>query len=77
MFSSDRRFSSLGARCGPTEAAPCISDGFGLDDAVASFGIGLTFNFFGLPMNLNWSRLTDFATTVPGWKTDFWIGYMF
>jgi len=77
MFSSDRRFSSLGARCGPTNAAPCISDGFGLDDAVASFGIGMTFNFFGLPMNLNWSRLTDFATTAPGWKTDFWIGYMF
>jgi outer membrane protein assembly factor BamA len=77
LFSSERRFSSLGARCGPTNAAPCVSDGFGLDDAVASFGIGLTFNFFGLPMNVNWSRLTDFATTVPGWKTDFWIGYMF
>jgi hypothetical protein len=44
---------------------------------VASFGIGLTFNFFGLPMNVNWSRLTDFTTTMPGWKTDFWIGYMF
>jgi Tol biopolymer transport system component len=77
LFSSERRFSSLGARCGPTGAAPCVSDGFGLDDAVASFGIGLTFNFFGLPMNVNWSRLTDFATTIDGWKTDFWVGYTF
>jgi hypothetical protein len=77
LFSSDRRFSSLGPRCGPSEAAPCISDGFGLDDAVASYGIALTFNFFGLPMNVNWSRLTDFTTFVDGWKTDFWIGYTF
>ncbi len=77
LFTSERRFSSLGAQCGPTNLAPCVSDGWGLDDAVASFGIGLTFNFFGLPMNLNWSRLTDFTTTVPGWKTDFWVGYTF
>jgi hypothetical protein len=77
LFTSDRRFSSLGARCGPSGTAPCISEGFGLDDAVASYGIGLTFNFFGLPMNINWSKLTDFTTTAEGWKTDFWIGYMF
>ncbi len=77
LFSSDRRLSSLGARCGPAGTSLCISDGFGLGDAVASYGIGLTFNFFGMPMNINWSKLTDFATTVEGWKTDFWIGYTF
>ena len=77
IFSSERRFSSLGARCGPGGNAPCISEGFGLDDAVASYGIGLSFNFFGLPMNVNWSKLTDFATTAEGWKTDFWIGFNF
>ncbi len=38
---------------------------------------GLTFNFFGMPMNINWSKLTDFATTAEGWKTDFWIGFGF
>ena len=31
----------------------------------------------GKPMNINWSKLTDFATTAEGWKTDFWIGYTF
>ena len=86
FFSSERRFSSLGARCGPGKNAPCISEGWGLggyDPAtgttgpVASYGIGLSFNFFGLPMNVNWAKLTDFATTVPGWKTDFWVGYTF
>jgi hypothetical protein len=30
-----------------------------------------------MPMNINWSKLTDFATTVEGWKTDFWIGFNF
>ena len=77
LFSSERRFSSLGARCGPGGNAPCISEGFGLQDALASYGIGLSFNFFGMPMNINWSKLTDFATTVEGWKTDFWIGLNF
>jgi Tol biopolymer transport system component len=77
LFSRERRVSALGNRCGPAGTAPCISEGFGLDDAVASYGIGLQFNFFGLPMNLNWSKLTDFATTVPEWRTDFWIGFGF
>ena len=77
LFSSDRRVSSLGARCGPSNTSLCVSDGFGLGDAVASYGIGMTFNFFGLPMNINWSKLTDFATTVDGWKTDFWVGFTF
>jgi len=77
LFSSDRRISSLGPRCGPAGTSVCISDGFGLADAVASYGIGMTFNFFGMPMNINWSKLTDFATTADGWKTDFWIGYTF
>ena len=77
LFTSERRVSSLGARCGPGGNALCISDGFGLDDALASYGIGLTFNFFGMPMNINWSKLTDFTTTVDSWKTDFWIGFNF
>lgn len=77
VFKSERRISSLGRRCGPAGTSLCISDGFGLGDAVASYGIGLTFNFFGMPMNVNWSKLTDFATTAEGWKTDFWIGYSF
>ena len=86
LFSSERRLSSLGARCGPGGNAPCVSEGWGLAGfdpetgargPVASYGIGLTFNFFGMPMNINWSKLTDFATTVEGWKTDFWIGFNF
>ena len=77
IFSSDPRISSLGRRCGPAGTSLCVSDGFGLGDAVASYGIGLSFNFFGMPMNVNWSKLTDFATTAEGWKSDFWIGYSF
>ena len=77
LFTSERRVSSLGFRCGPNADQLCVSDGFGLDDAVASYGIGLTFNFFGLPMNINWSKLTDFTTVVDGWRTDFWIGFNF
>ncbi len=77
VFSSERRVSSLGARCGPAGTSICVSEGWGLGNAVASYGIGLTFNFFGMPMNINWSKLTDFATTAEGWKTDFWIGFGF
>jgi Tol biopolymer transport system component len=51
--------------------------GFGLQDTVASYGFGLTLYLFGLPMHLDWTRLTDIAHTVPGTKFDFWIGFDF
>lgn len=54
-----------------------LIDGIGLGDAVASYGIGVTMNMFGIPFHFDWAKLTDFATTLPGWKFDFWMGYDF
>jgi outer membrane protein assembly factor BamA len=75
VFSSDLRISRVDGR---------LVDGFGLKDAVASWGFGLSMNFFGLPMHFDWSRLTDFASPVSNnitirdeTKFDFWIGFDF
>ncbi len=77
IFTSERRLSSLGVQCGPAGFAPCVSEGFGLKDAVASYGIGFGLNIFGLPLNWSFAKLTDLSTTLDGWKTDFWIGIPF
>jgi hypothetical protein len=67
-FSSDTRISRLDG----TEI-----DGWGLNDAMASYGIGLTMNLFGIPFHFDWTKLTDLSHTLPGWKFDFWMGYDF
>ena len=67
-FSSSTRISRLDG----TEI-----DGLGLNDALASYGIGLTMNLFGIPFHFDWSKLTDLSHTLPGWKFDFWMGYDF
>lgn len=54
-----------------------IQTGFGLRDAVASYGFGLTFNVFGLPLHMDWSKLTDFAHVAEGTEFDFWVGFDF
>ena len=54
-----------------------LIDGIGLGDAVASYGIGVTMNMFGIPFHFDWSKLTDFSHTLPGTEFDFWIGYDF
>ncbi len=77
LFSSDRRESRLGQLCGPRNVAVCISEGFGLDDFVAAYGINARVYFLGLPLNASWSRRTDFATSIPGWRFDFWLGWPF
>ena len=49
----------------------------GLKDAVASFGGGVYFGFFGLPLNFYLSQKTDFNRFVDGLKFDFFIGPTF
>jgi outer membrane protein assembly factor BamA len=46
-------------------------------DAVASFGGGVYFNFFGLPLNFFLSQKTDFDSLIDGLKFDFYIGPTF
>jgi Tol biopolymer transport system component len=55
-----------------------------LQDAVASYGFGVNFNFMGLPINLSWSKGWDGNVPndagTPGadvWGFDFWIGPKF
>jgi len=48
--------------------------GIKLKDALASFGYGIEFFFFGYPMHLEWVYKTDFKeTTKKG--LNFWIGF--
>ena len=72
IFSSDLRISRVDGR---------VVDGWGLQDAVASYGFSLGLNLFGLPMHFDWVRLTDFAKTVTDrlslrneTQFKFWIG---
>ena len=51
--------------------------GFGLKDAATSYGFGLTFNLFGLPLHPDWAKLTDFANTLPDTGFVVWIGLDF
>ncbi|MFQ5789677.1 MAG: peptidase MA family metallohydrolase [Acidobacteriota bacterium] len=79
IFASDRRISSIApfVLCGPNENEICTADGFGLKDAVASYGFGFTLNLFGLPLHFDWVKLTDFAVTAPGTEFDVWVGFDF
>ncbi len=77
IYSSERRVSRLGQLCGPRQNSLCISEGAGLADFVASYGFNARIYFLGLPLNFAWSKRTDFATTLDGWKFDFWMGWPF
>ena len=77
IFTRERRLSSLGVQCGPAGFAPCISEGFGLKDTVASYGFGVGLYAFGMPFNWSFAKLTDLSTTLAEWKIDFWIGFPF
>ena len=75
LFSSDRRESRLGRLCGPRQNSVCVSDSFGLDDFVASYGFNARIYLLGLPLNFAWSKRTDFDTTIPaGSSTSGWAG---
>jgi hypothetical protein len=49
-----------------------------LQDAVSSYGWGMTINFAGLDLNWDFAQEWDFKDTLPGgFKTNFWIGTRF
>ncbi len=54
-----------------------LTSRLGLNNALASYGFGLTMNMFGMPFHFDWSKLTDFAVSLEDMKFDFWIGYDF
>jgi Tol biopolymer transport system component len=51
--------------------------GFHLVDGRASYGAGLQIFLLGYPLHFDWSRITDFKTTMPGTRFDFWVGFDF
>ena len=72
IFSSDLRISRVDGR---------LVEGWGLQDAVASWGFSLGLNIFGLPMHFDWVRVTDFAKPLTDrlslrneTQFKFWIG---
>jgi Tol biopolymer transport system component len=51
-----------------------IQDGR-LEDAVASYGFGLSLDLFGVPMHWDFAKRWDFKQTLSrNWQTSFWIG---
>ncbi|MEZ5332144.1 MAG: ShlB/FhaC/HecB family hemolysin secretion/activation protein [Thermoanaerobaculia bacterium] len=48
-----------------------------LDDAVSSYGYGLTARLFGLDVNWDFAKRWDFDRSVDGFETSFWIGTRF
>jgi outer membrane protein assembly factor BamA len=54
------------------------SDESRLEDAVSSYGWGVTVNFLGLDLNWDFAQTWDFKdSTGEGFETDFWIGTRF
>jgi Tol biopolymer transport system component len=49
-----------------------------LEDAISSYGWGVTFNFGGIALNWDFARLWDFKDNLgSGFETQFWIGSRF
>src|SRR3990172_3433033 len=59
-----------------------LVEGWGLKDTVASWGVSLGMNAFGLPLHFDWVKVTDFAQPVSDrlslrdeTQFKFWIGF--
>ena len=49
-----------------------------LEDAVSSYGFGVSFRLFGMPWNLDFSKRWDFDKTLTdGFETTIWFGPRF
>jgi Tol biopolymer transport system component len=48
-----------------------------LQDAKASVGLGLSFNFLGMQLNWDFARRYDLKELEKGYRTSFWIGQTF
>ncbi len=53
------------------------SDEDRLEDAIASFGWGVSFRLFGLPFNVDFARRTNFDRSESGFESAIWIGPRF
>ena len=54
------------------------SDEERLEDAIAAFGYGISFRFFGLQLNWDFAKRWNFENTLDdGYRTSFWIGSRF
>jgi hypothetical protein len=53
------------------------SDESRLEDAVASYGYGISLNFAGLSLNIDFARQWDLDKTLSGYESSFWIGRRF
>jgi hypothetical protein len=48
-----------------------------LEDAVASYGFGITVRLFGLDVNWDFAKRWDFDQTLSSFETSFWVGRRF
>jgi Tol biopolymer transport system component len=53
------------------------SDESRLEDAVASYGWGISATLFGLPVNWDFAQQYDLKDRFEGFRTSFWVGYRF
>ena len=53
------------------------SDDSRLEDAVSSYGWGVTFNLLGLDVNIDFAKVWDLKTSESGFGSSFWIGSRF
>ncbi|MCZ6726276.1 MAG: hypothetical protein O7A98_02855, partial [Acidobacteria bacterium] len=52
-------------------------DNDSLQDGVASYGYGLSTRLFGLDVNWDFAKRTDFDSSASDFETSFWIGARF
>ena len=48
-----------------------------LQDAVSTYGYGVTVRFLGLDLNWDVAKQWDFKDSLSGYRTAFWIGTRF
>lgn len=54
-----------------------LDDDDRLVDGVSSYGFGLTMNFLGLSLNIDWAKRWDFQDSLSGYDSSIWIGRRF
>ena len=48
-----------------------------LQDGVSSYGFGITMNFLGMALNIDWAKRWDLKDSLSGYDSSIWIGRRF
>ncbi|MFQ5526864.1 MAG: BamA/TamA family outer membrane protein [Thermoanaerobaculia bacterium] len=54
-----------------------VDDDDRLVDGVSSYGFGITMNFLGLALNIDWAKRWDLKDSLSGYDSSIWIGRRF